>query len=93
MIKCKGSYEVVMPVKDTELLESKVWCNDISLQEAAMDRQRVSGPKSILKVSVVRQEGKTASLLGRHRLRRLTLPNMSVNALSHGGFNGPDEAF
>ena len=27
--KCKGSYEVVMPVKDTELLESKVWCNDI----------------------------------------------------------------
>ena len=30
--KCKGCYEVVMPVKDTEHLESKVWCNDISLK-------------------------------------------------------------
>ena len=26
---CKGIYEVVLPVKDTEQLESKVWCNDI----------------------------------------------------------------
>ena len=30
--KCKGIYDVVIPVKDTEQLESKVWCNDISLK-------------------------------------------------------------
>ena len=29
---CKGCYEVVIPFKDTEHLESKVWCNDISLK-------------------------------------------------------------
>ena len=30
---CKGCYEVVMPVKDAEPLESKVWCSDPSLKK------------------------------------------------------------
>ena len=29
---CKGDYDVVMPTKDTGLLEFKVWCNDLRLQ-------------------------------------------------------------
>ena len=30
---CKGCYEVVMPSKDAEPLESKVWCSDPSLKK------------------------------------------------------------
>lgn len=30
---CKGDYDVVMPTKDAEQLESKVWCDDLCLKK------------------------------------------------------------
>ena len=45
---CESVYDVVIPFKDTEKLESKVWCNDVSLRRLQWIKRGVHA-KSTLK--------------------------------------------